>query len=242
VVLPLKDLNPTRRFPFLTYTIIIINVLVFLWELSLPPDQLEAALTTLSVVPARASAHPFALETILSIIRSTFFHGGWAHLLGNMLYLYLFGDNVEDRLGRFMYAVLYIGSGFAAAWAQIAIDPTSTIVQVGASGAIAGVLGSYFILFPSVRVKGIVPLTFISLWADWPAWLVLGLWFVVQFFNGVASLGVETSGGGVAFFAHIGGFVFGLILTQLVMLLYPQPPTLQRQDLLYQRAGRYRAF
>src|SRR5262245_45250988 len=241
-MLPLKDMNPTRRFPFLTYAIIIINVLVFLWEISLSPAQLDAALTSLSVVPAKVSADPFSLDSILRVIRGMFFHGGWSHLLGNMLYLYLFGDNVEDRLGRIGYAILYFGSGFAASAAQIAIDPTSAIVQLGASGAIAGVLGSYLILFPGVRVKGIVPLTFISLWADWPAWLVLGLWFLVQFFNGVASLGVQTSDGGVAFFAHIGGFVFGLILTQLVMLFYPQPPTLQRQEILYQRARRYPAF
>jgi membrane associated rhomboid family serine protease len=242
VVLPLKDLNPTRRFPFLTYTIIIINVLVFFWELSLSPAQLEAALTSLSVVPANVSADPFSLQSILRVIRSMFFHAGWSHLLGNMLYLYLFGDNVEDRLGRIVYLVLYFGSGFAATVAQVAIDPTSTIVQVGASGAIAGVLGSYFILFPGVRVEGIVPLRSVSFWVNWPAWLVLGLWFLVQFFNGAASLGVQTSTGGVAFFAHIGGFVFGLILTQLVMLLYPQPSIAERQELLYQRARRNPTF
>jgi membrane associated rhomboid family serine protease len=241
-MLPLKDMNPTRRFPFLTYTIIAINVLVFLWELSLSPAQLEAALTSLSVVPARVSADPFSLDSILSVIRSMFFHAGWSHLLGNMLYLYLFGDNVEDRLGQLFYALLYFGSGFAATVAQIAIDPTSTIVQVGASGAIAGVLGSYLILFPGVRVKGIVPLRSIGLWAEWPAWLVLGLWFLAQLFNGTASLGVETSDGGVAFFAHIGGFVFGLILTQLVMLFYPQPAISERREVLYQRAMRHPAF
>jgi membrane associated rhomboid family serine protease len=241
-MLPLKDMNPTRRFAFLTYTLIVINVLVFLWELSLSPAQLEAALTNLSVVPATVSADPFSLDSILSVIRSMFFHAGWIHLLSNMLYLYLFGDNVEDRLGRIAYLVLYFGSGYAATAAQVAIDPTSTIVQVGASGAIAGVLGSYFILFPGVRVKGIVPLRFVSFWADWPAWLVLILWFLVQLFNGTASLGAETGGGGVAFFAHIGGFVFGLILTQLVMLFYPQPPSSERREVLYQRARRNPAF
>jgi rhomboid family protein len=241
-MLPLKDINPTRRFPIMTYALIAINVLVFLWELRFSPEQLDSALNSLAVVPANASAHPFAFVTILSIIRSMFFHGGWSHLLGNMLYLYLFGDNVEDRLGWIMYAILYFGSGFAAAWAQIAINPTSTIVLVGASGAIAGVLGSYFLFFPGVRVKGIVPLTFIGLWAEWPAWIVIGLWFLVQLFNGVTSVGVETSGGGVAFFAHIGGFLFGLILTRLMMILYPQPSIPEREEMLYQRARRYPGF
>lgn len=235
-------MNPTRRFPFLTYALILINVLVFLWELSLSPSELETALTNLSVVPARVSADPFSLDSILSVIRSMFFHAGWTHLLGNMLYLYLFGDNVEDRLGRIVYMALYFGSGFAATAAQVAIDPTSTIVQVGASGAIAGVLGSYLILFPGVRVKGIMPLRFVSFLVEWPAWLVLGLWFLVQFFNGAASLGVETSDGGVAFFAHIGGFVFGLILTQMVMLFYPQPSVSERLEVLYQRGRGHPAF
>jgi membrane associated rhomboid family serine protease len=236
-MLPLRDMNPTRRFPVMTYALILINVLVFLWEFRFSPEQLDATLNSLAVVPATASANPFALATILDIIRSMFFHGGWLHLLGNMLYLYLFGDNVEDRLGRIMYLVLYFGSGFAAAWAQIAIDPTSTIVLVGASGAIAGVLGSYFLFFPGVRVKGIVPLTLIAFWTEWPAWIVIGLWFLVQLFNGATSLGVAMSGGGVAFFAHIGGFVFGLLLTRLVMIAYPQMPVDQRYGMLYRRAG-----
>ena len=236
-MLPLRDMNPTRRFPVMTYSLILINILVFLWELRFSPEQLDTTLNSLAVVPATASAHPFALATILSIIRSMFFHGGWGHLLGNMLYLHLFGDNVEDRLGWIMYAVLYFGSGFAAAWAQIAIDLTSTIVLVGASGAIGGVLGSYFLFFPGVRVRGIVPLGFFGFWTEWPAWIVIGLWFLVQLFSGAASLGVVMSGGGVAFFAHIGGFVFGLLLTRLVMIAYPQRPASQRYDMLYQRAG-----
>lgn len=241
-MLPLRDINETRRFPLLTYLLILINVLVFLWELSFPPAQLEAALVAgLTVIPASASAAPFAPGTILSVLRSMFFHAGWAHLLGNMLYLYLFGDNVEDRLGRIGYVLLYLGSGFAAAWMQIIIDPTSTIPLVGASGAIAGVLGSYFILFPSVRVKGIVPLAFFFFWAEWPAWLVIGLWFLVQLFSGVSSLGVEMNGG-VAFFAHIGGFIFGLILTRLMMMVFPQPPVPTRQEMLYQRARRNSFF
>jgi membrane associated rhomboid family serine protease len=237
-MLPLTDLNPTRRFPILTYTLIVINVLVFLWESSMSPAALEAAISQLSVVPANLSADPFSLEALLDSLRSMFFHGGWAHLLGNMLYLYLFGDNVEDVLGRIMYLVLYLASGFAAIIAQVAIDPTSPIPLVGASGAIAGILGSYLVLFPTVRVRGVVLLVYIVMIREWPAWIVLGLWFVVQLFQGWLSLGIET-GGGVAFFAHIGGFVLGMILTWLIMLFVPQPPIAQRQQIIYQRAKRY---
>lgn len=238
-MLPLRDMNPTRRLPVLTYLLIVINVLVFLWELSLSPPALEAALNTLSVVPANVSRQLFSLETILDVSRSMFFHAGWSHLLGNMLYLYLFGDNIEDRLGQVLYLVLYFASGFAAAFAQVAIDPTSPIVLVGASGAIAGVLGSYLVFFPGVRVRGIVPLFYIGMWSEWPAWLVIGLWFGLQLFSGVASLGVETAGG-VAFFAHIGGFVLGMLLTWVFMLFIPQPPRDYRQEMLYERARRYR--
>jgi membrane associated rhomboid family serine protease len=237
-MLPLRDMNPTRRFPVLTYALIAINILVFLWELSLPPAALEPVLMNLSVVPANVSRNPFSLETILDILRSMFFHAGWAHLLGNLLYLYLFGDNVEDRLGRLLYLVLYFGSGFAAVLAQVAITPTSPIVLVGASGAIAGVLGSYLAFFPGVRVRGIVPLFYIGMWSEWPAWLVIGLWFVVQLLSGVASLGVAT-GGGVAFFAHIGGFVLGIILTWFLMLFVPQPSPDYRRQVLYERTRRY---
>ena len=237
-MLPLTDLNPTRRFPILTYTLIVINVLVFLWESSMSPAALEAAISQLSVVPANLSANPFSLEALLDSLRSMFFHGGWAHLLGNMLYLYLFGDNVEDVLGRIMYLVLYLASGFAAIIAQVTIDPTSPIPLVGASGAIAGILGSYLVLFPTVRVRGVVLLVYIVMIREWPAWIVLGLWFVVQLFQGWLSLGIET-GGGVAFFAHIGGFVLGMILTWLIMLFVPQPPIAQRQQIIYQRAKRY---
>lgn len=236
-MLPLQDVNPTRRIPILTYLLIAINVLVFLWESSMSPDQLDAMFATLAVVPANAWMNPFSAETIMGVIRSMFFHAGWAHLLGNMLYLYLFGDNVEDRMGRVLYLLLYLGSGFAAAWAQIAIDPTSTVVLVGASGAIAGVLGSYLVLFPGVRVKGIVPLTYVSFWSEWPAWLVIGLWFGVQLVTGIASLEGITDGGGVAFFAHVGGFLFGFVLTRVTTFFVPQPPASERQELLYQRAG-----
>ena len=240
-MLPLKDLNPTRRTPFITYALVAINVAVFLWEQSFSVAELQDIFLRLSVVPASVVQNPFALETFLDMVRSMFLHGGWAHLLGNMLYLWLFGDNIEDRLGVILYLAIYFVSGIAASIAQILIDPNSPIPLIGASGAIAGVLGGYLVLFPGVRVRGIVPLGRISRLAEWPAWSVLGLWFVIQFLNGALSLGVEVGvTGGIAFFAHIGGFIAGLILTLIFAQLIPQPPAEDRREVLYQRARRYR--
>ena len=234
---PLSDANPTRRLPILTYALIVINVLVFLWELTLTQSQLDQAFLNLAVVPANISRNLFSPETVFDIVRSMFFHGGWDHILGNMLYLYLFGDNVEDRLGKIGFLILYFVSGFAATFAQVLIDPTSQIPLIGASGAIAGVLGGYLLLYPSVKVRGIVPLGGISTIAEWPAFIVLGMWFVLQLVSGFASLGADASyGGGVAFFAHIGGFVVGLIITFIITRLVPQPPVEQRVNMLYQRA------
>ena len=240
-MLPLKDLNPTRRVPIITYGLIAANVIVFLWEQTLSPVELQDAFLRLSIVPASVIEDPLALDTLLDFIRSMFFHGGWAHLLGNMLYLWLFGDNLEDRMGVMLFLFLYFLGGIVASMAQIFIDPNSTIPLIGASGAIAGVLGGYLILFPGVRVRGIVPLGLVTRLAEWPAWIVLGLWFVIQLFNGAISLGVQTGAtGGVAFFAHIGGFLTGLILTGIFMKLIPQPPAEHRREVLYQRAQRYR--
>ncbi|MCK5646735.1 MAG: rhomboid family intramembrane serine protease [Anaerolineales bacterium] len=240
-MIPLKDLNPTRRVPIITYGLIALNVMVFLWEQTLSAAELQEQFLNLSVVPASVIDNPLALDTFLDFLRSMFFHGGWMHLLGNMLYLWLFGDNLEDRMGVVLYVIFYFFGGFMASFAQIIIDPSSPIPLIGASGAIAGVLGGYLIMFPGVKVRGIIPLGFIARWAEWPAWIVLGLWFVIQLFNGVVSLGVQTGAmGGVAFFAHIGGFVTGLILTWLFMKLVPQPPVEDRREILYERASRYR--
>jgi membrane associated rhomboid family serine protease len=240
-MLPLKDLNPTRRVPVITYGLIVVNVLVFLWEQTFSVAELQNRFLDLSVVPANVLANPFALDTFFDFVRSMFFHGGWAHLLGNMLYLWLFGDNIEDRMGAVLYLIFYFIGGFTAAAAQIMIDPNSTIPLIGASGAIAAVLGGYLIMFPGVRVRGIIPLGWFARWAEWPAWAVLGLWFLLQFLNGVVSLGVQTGAtGGVAVFAHIGGFIMGLILTWLFMRVVPQPPREDRRDMLYERARRYR--
>ena len=240
-MLPIRDLNPTRRFPVLTYVLIAINVFVFLWEISMPPDALQNVFMTLSVVPAQISANPFSLESALDAVRSMFFHGGWAHLLGNMLYLYLFGDNVEDYLGKVLFLVVYFWSGIAAVAAQVLVNPASQIPLVGASGAIAGVLGSYLVLYPGVKVRGLIFLGYFAFLRDLPAWLVLGFWFIIQLFNGIASVGVatdETAQGGVAFFAHVGGFVLGAALTFVLMQIIPHPDATGRQQFAYQERKR----
>lgn len=240
-MLPIQDINPTRRFPIMTYLLIGINVVVFFWEISLPPEALQRQFELIAVVPRAIAAAPFSLESILDIIRAMFLHGGWDHIIGNMLYLYLFGDNIEDRFGILIYVPLYFVCGFAATFAQVLIDPTSTIPNIGASGAIAGILGAYLVLFPNVTVRAIVPLGYFSTLADVPAIFVLGMWFVLQLVNGFASLGLDLQyGGGIAFFAHIGGFVVGVVLTLILMMIFPQPPAADRRQMLYDRAQRYR--
>lgn len=239
---PLNDLNPTRRFPILTYTLLAANILVFFWQLGLSERELQIAFMRFSVVPAELARlgllHP---ESLRDIFRSMFFHGGWMHLAGNILYLYLFADNVEDYLGKLLFLIVYFGSGFAAVVAQFLIDPTSRIPLVGASGAIAGVLGSYLILYPGVRVRGVIPLGIFPIFTTLPAWIVLSFWFIAQVFNGTASLGPSAGmGGGVAFFAHIGGFIVGFMLTLFLTLVMPVPPAQNRTQMLYERADYYR--
>jgi membrane associated rhomboid family serine protease len=206
--------------------------------MSLSEGQLQQAFLDLAAVPANITRQPFSVETFLDIVRSMFLHGGYEHIFGNMLYLWLFGDNLEDRLGKLLFVVLYFVSGFAATAAQVVIDPTSAIPMVGASGAIAGVLGGYLVMFPGVKVRGIVPMGRISQIAEWPAVIVLGMWFVLQLFNGVLSLGVDTASGGVAFFAHIGGFIAGAALTWLLVQMTAQPPPPARNNMLYRRNQR----
>jgi membrane associated rhomboid family serine protease len=239
-MLPLQDLNPRRRIPFITYALIAVNVAVFLWMQLYSAEAQQEFFLQLSIVPRNITENPLAFESLLDITRSMFFHGGWLHLIGNMLYLWLFGDNVEDRMGALLYLILYFLSGFVAATTQILIDPNSGIPLIGASGAIGGILGAYLLLFPGVRVRGIIPLGRYARMQDWPAWAVLGLWFVLQVVYGALSVFPGGSSGGVAFFAHVGGFVFGMLFAWIFMKLIPQPPVEQRRDVLYERAERYR--
>jgi len=203
-MIPLRDVIPSRTFPFFTVAFIVLNSVAFLFELSLPEPQLSALLSAYGVVPARFDW--------LTVVTSMFLHGGWLHFLGNMLYLWIFGDNVEDRLGHPRFVLFYVLCGAAAALAHVWVNPGSTIPTIGASGAIAGVMGAYFLLYPHSRVLALVPLFIIWEMIEVPAIFFLGIWFLMQFFSGVGSLaagaGVET--GGVAFWAHVAGFVAGM--------------------------------
>jgi len=199
-MLPLGDDNSTRRtIPIITYALILINFIVFFIELGGGDNFIYSW----SFIPASFLANP-GVEWV-TIFTSMFMHAGWLHILGNMLYLWIFGDNVEDRFGHVRFLIFYLFCGAAATFAQMAIDPLSNVANLGASGAIAGVLAGYLVLFPRQRVRVLV-LNFV---VPLPAILVIGLWFVLQLFSQVGS----SSSDGVAYMAHIGGFIAGLVLT-----------------------------
>lgn len=212
-MLPLKDLNPTSTTPVVNYLLIAANVLAFLWELSLGPD-IAPKMMSIAFIPARFWIPRFILPNLATIFISMFLHGGFMHIGSNMLYLWIFGDNIEDRLGHGRYLLFYLLCGFGATLAHAFFNPSSRMPAIGASGAIAGVLGAYLILFPTARVKTLIPIFIVLIIRDIPAVILLGFWFLLQLVSGAGSLGVPNASeqGGVAFFAHIGGFVLGMIL------------------------------
>jgi membrane associated rhomboid family serine protease len=216
-MIPIGDDDSARRItPVVTYALIAINVVIFLLELTAG----DAFIQRWSVVPRRLLANPGA--DFITIFSAMFMHGGWMHLLGNMLYLWIFGDNVEDRLGHTKYLIFYLLCGIAATFAQVLVDPNSNVPNLGASGAIAGVLGAYLLMFPrgSVRVmmgRGIIPM---------PALIVIGFWALLQFvnsFGAIATTEQTADTGGVAYMAHVGGFIAGLILAPLMGGTRQQP-------------------
>jgi membrane associated rhomboid family serine protease len=232
-VIPLRDVNPTRRTPVVTIALIVACLAVFAYELGLESGPGDSALTHFmtryGVVPARVTAaldHGELLSpAALPLVTSQFIHGGWLHLLGNMLYLWIFGNNVEDRMGRLPFLLLYLGGGVVAALTQVAVDPTSRIPLVGASGAISAALGAYLVFFPSARVLTAVFLGFFYQLVELPAFVLLGFWFVLQLVDGILSLGASSAvGGGVAFFAHVGGFLMGMAVALLWRPLVPRGP------------------
>lgn len=207
---PLSDVIPSRTTPFVTVGLIVLNALAFLYELQLPDRELQLFIREYGVVPIDVSP--------VAVITSMFLHGGWLHFGGNMLYLWIFGDNVEDRLGHVGFLGFYLLCGTVAAGGQIAMSPLSQVPMVGASGAIAGVMGAYFILYPHSRVLTAVFLVFFLELIEIPALFFLGIWFLMQLFSGVGSIGAHAAQGGVAFWAHIAGFVTGVAVAILQRL------------------------
>ncbi len=221
ILIPLRDNQRTRGTPFVNWAIILANIGVFLYELSLTNTGLQEFTIRFGVVPAvitnpgRFTSVQLAQTSgIFGLVTSLFVHMGWVHIAGNMLYLFIFGDNVEDILGHGRYLLFYIVGGIAASAAHILTDPFSLVPTVGASGAIAGVLGAYFVNFPRSRVLALIPIGFFLPLIEVPSIVFLFLWFLTNLFSGVASLGIQAQGG-VAWWAHIGGFVAGMFLSLL---------------------------
>src|SRR5437870_8560233 len=204
-MIPLRDVIPSRTTPYMTVSLIVVNALVFLYEFSLG-ERVEQFVLYFGLVPAAFS--------FVSLFTSMFLHGGFLHVAGNMLYLWIFGDNVEDRMGHGRFLVFYLLCGIVAALGQVAIDPESTLPTIGASGAIAGVMGAYFVLYPHSRVLTLIPLIFIfTRIVELPAIVLLGFWFLMQLYNAgtVAVTAGTHGGGGVAFMAHVAGFLAGVV-------------------------------
>ena len=206
---PLSDVIPSRTTPFVTIGLITINALVFLHQLTLPPRALDHFIVTYALIPA--------YFTLPSVVTSMFLHGGWMHIIGNMLYLWIFGDNIEDRVGHGMFVLFYLGCGCVAAFLQVIFSPASTVPMLGASGAIAGVMGAYFVLYPQSRVLTAIFIFFFFDLVEIPAIFFLGIWFLMQLLSGVGSLGATSAAaGGVAFWAHVGGFGAGAFVGLLL--------------------------
>ncbi len=240
-MIPIKDYpGPRRRVPWVTWTLIAINIVVFLYQVSLGPAA-SAFMFAYSVVPI-ALTHGIPQTSLpgvppnlpfhtpnpvyLTVLTSMFLHAGWLHIGGNMLYLFIFGDNVEDRMGHLPYLIFYLFCGIIASIAQVAAAPDSPIPSLGASGAIAGVLAAYLVLFPMAGVRTIIFIFIFFTIVTLPAIVLIGLWFVLQLFDGVASLSqVQQGMGGVAYLAHVGGFVSGLVITLLLRSRLQPPPT-----------------
>ncbi len=214
-MLPLQDDNPTERPPIVTIAIIAVCTLVFAYQFTLPGKPGEAFAFQYGAIPAVIFSHAalphdiVSIPATLTLITSMFLHGGWMHLLGNMLYLWIFGNNIEEAMGHLKFAVFYVLCGILAALSHALTEPSSQIPMVGASGAISAILGAYVLLYPRARVLVLIPPPFFGT-TYVPAVVVLGVWFLGQLYSGGVSLGAH--GGGIAFFAHIGGFVAGMAL------------------------------
>jgi membrane associated rhomboid family serine protease len=215
-MIPLRSEIKRRTFPVTNILLILVNIAVFIYQLSLPPHAGELLVQQFGLVPLRAEralAHPGPQlgPALVPLVTSMFLHGGFLHILGNMLFLWVFGGNVEDRLGHIKYLGFYFVCGIGAGLAQLLVNWSSRLPSIGASGAISGVMGAYIVLFPGARILMLVPLLFFFFTVRIPALLVLGYWFVIQFLSGLSTIG-QINQGGVAWWAHIGGFILGMFL------------------------------
>ncbi len=224
---PIRDTVPTKHVPWMTWLLIAVNVFVFFMELSIPRDALEQATYLFGLVPARYT-HPgwaaevgFPMHTYWPFLTTMFLHGGWLHIIGNMWVLWIFGDNIEDRMGPFRFLVFYLACGIAAGIVHIATNPRSTVPAVGASGAIAGVMAAYLALYPRARILAVFPIFFWPVFFTVPAFLYLGFWFLTQFFSGTLAIASHHEVTGIAVWAHVGGFATGLLT--FWAFLRPQP-------------------
>jgi len=214
-MIPIKDSPQTRRFPFVNITLIAVNILVFFRQLSFSETNLHGFIFTYGLIPEQLMTGLFESNlaaAITPLFAYQFMHGGWLHIGSNMLYLWVFGDNIEDRLGHLKYLLFYLLMGVISGLAQVAFDPESNIPIIGASGAVAGILGAYLVSCPRARVLALIPIFIVFTVAELPAVVFLGFWFLLQLFQGVASIGVDVS---IAWWAHIAGFVGGMLLVNL---------------------------
>lgn len=220
---PLKDTIPHRQTPFVMWLIFVVNTLVFLFQLSLSREALQELILRYGVIPRSFTDPRWAWENglkafnVLSFLTSMFLHGGWFHFISNMWAFLIFADNVEDRLGHLRFLAFYLLCGLFAGLIHVLFNPFSPVPTIGASGAISGVMGAYMVLFPTSRIITLVPIFLIPFLVEIPAFLFIGLWFLSQFFNGMFSLLLPQNFGGIAWWAHIGGFVFGILLLPIFL-------------------------
>jgi membrane associated rhomboid family serine protease len=215
---PIQDSVPSRSVPVVTRALILINVVVFFFELILSRESIIQLFYLFGVVPARftdpewAASIGFPIGSYWSLLTHQFLHGGWLHIVANMWTLWIFGDNVEDRMGPLRFIIFYLVCGVLAALTQVLVTPDATIPSVGASGAIAGILGAYLLFFPTARLIVLIPILFFPFFFELPAVIFLVFWFFIQLFSGTAILASPQQVGGIAFWAHIGGFIAGMLL------------------------------
>ncbi len=238
---PLQDTIPSRSFPLVNWLLIAINLLVFLHEVSLGPEGIEPFVRTWGLVPIEFSQadRPLAWWEYYPFFTNMFLHGGWGHFIGNMWTLYIFGDNVEDRMGKGGYLLFYLLCGVAASYTHYALNMDSTVPAIGASGAISGVMGAYMFMFPYSTIIFMVPLFFMPYFFEVSAFFYLAVWFLGQFFSGTVSLLMPHNGAGIAFWAHVGGFVAGVLLFRF----FARPPSREeRQYPAYYRYHNYHSW